>query len=233
MKASTPSLLLYIVSGFLFFLSIIMDNEYLTLIAKPIISTSIFFYYWQESHGKVNFWFSFIIILLFTSGIFNLFEDEFALQYVILINFVVYCILLGFIIRSLLELRIKSIDNYNLAYIVFMLLFLSSLLYVCLFLVFDFTSDLYLFIIVYTVILLIIGVLNTLLYRLKKTPENVYLMMTTFCFIICDLCYAIYSYYYDFIFFRYVSILCNIVSFYFLVNYFLLKNENGKNNEIY
>lgn len=233
MKASTPSLLLYIVSGFLFFLSTIIDNEYLTLIAKPIISTSIFFYYWQESHGKVNFWFSSIIILLFTSGIFNLFEDEFALQYVILINFVAYCILLGFIIRSLFELRIKSIDNYNLAYIIFMLLFLSSLLYVCLFLVFDSTSDLYLFIIVYTIILLIIGVLNALLYSFKSTRENIFLMMTTFCFIICDLFYAIYYYYYDFVFFRYVSILCNIVSFYFLVNYFLLKKENSENDEVY
>ena len=231
MKASTPALLLYIVSGFLFFLSTIIDNEYLTLIAKPIISTSIFFYYWQESHGKVNFWFSSIIILFFASGIFTLFEDEFALQYVILINFVAYCILLAFIIRSLFELRIKSINNYNLAYIIFMLLFLSSLLYMCLFLVFDSTSDL--FIIVYTVILLIIGVLTVLLYSLKNTRENIYLMMTIFCFIICDLFDVIYYYDYDFIFFRYVSILCNIVSFYFLVNYFLLKKENRENDEVY
>jgi hypothetical protein len=226
MKAIKPPLLLYVISGFLFFLSIIIDNEYLTLVSKPVISTSIFFYYLQESRGKVNFWFSAVLILLFVSGIFNLFEDELTLQYVILINLVVYCILLGFVIRSLFEIKLKLLDNVSLTYITLMLFFLSCLLYVCLFLVFDSTSVLYLYLIVYGSILLILGFLNTVLYALKNSKEIVSLMMATFCFIICDLFYVIYYYYYDFIFFRYVSVLCNIVSFYFLVNYFLLRDEN-------
>jgi glucose uptake protein GlcU len=226
MKAIKPPLLLYMISGFLFFLSTIINNEYLTLVSKPVISTSIFFHYFHESRGKVNFWFSLVLFLLFVSGIFNLFEDEFALQYVILINLVVYCILLGFVIRSLFEINLKSLDNVNLTYIILMLLFLSCLLYVCLFLVFDSTSVLYLYIIVYGSILLILGFLNTVLYDFKNSKEVVSLMMATFCFIICDLFYVIYYYYYDFIFFRYISVLCNIISFYFLVNYFLLRDEN-------
>ncbi|SFA89073.1 hypothetical protein SAMN05660845_0829 [Flavobacterium swingsii] len=226
MKAIKPPLLLYMISGFLFFLSIIIDNEYLTLVSKPVISSSIFFYYLQESRGKVSFWFSIVLLLLFVSGIFNLFEDELTLQYVILVNLVVYCILLGFVIRSLFEINLKSLDNVSLTYIILMLFFLSSLLYVCLFLVFDSTSVLYLYIIVYGSILLILGFLNTVLYAFKNSKEVVSLMMATFCFIICDLFYVIYYYYYDFIFFRYISVLCNIISFYFLVNYFLLRNEN-------
>ncbi len=180
----------------------------------------------QESRGKVSFWFSIVLLLLFVSGIFNLFEDELTLQYVILVNLVVYCILLGFVIRSLFEINLKSLDNVSLTYIILMLFFLSSLLYVCLFLVFDSTSVLYLYIIVYGSILLILGFLNTVLYAFKNSKEVVSLMMATFCFIICDLFYVIYYYYYDFIFFRYISVLCNIISFYFLVNYFLLRNEN-------
>ena len=87
MKEIKPPLLLYMISGFLFFLSIIINNEFLTLVSKPVISTSMFFHYFHESRGKVNFWFSVVLLLLFVSGVFNLFEDEFALQYVILINF--------------------------------------------------------------------------------------------------------------------------------------------------
>ena len=226
MKRIKPPLLLYMIAGFLFFLSVIIDNEYLTLLSKPVISTSIFFHYLQESRGKVNFWFSAVFLLLFVSGIFNLFEDEFALQYVILINLVVYSILLSFVIKSLFEINLKLLDNLNLTYIILMLLFLSSLLYVCLFLVFDSTSALYLYLIVYGIILLILGFLSTVLFVLKSRKEIIDLMMATFCFIICDLFYVIYYYYYDFIFFRYISVLCNILSFYFLVNYFLLRDEN-------
>ncbi|MFM9987551.1 hypothetical protein [Flavobacterium sp.] len=226
MKTIKPPILLYMISGFLFFLSIVIDNEYLTLLSKPIVSTSIFFYYLQESHKKVNFWFSAVLLLLFVSGIFNLFEDEFALQYVILINLIVYCILLGFVIRSLFEINIKMLDNVSLTYIILMLLFLSCLLYMCLFLVFDSSSVLYLYIIVYSLVLLILGLSNTVLYVLKNNEENVSLMMATFCFIICDLFYVIYYYYYDFVFFRYISVLCNIISFHFLVKYFLLRNKS-------
>lgn len=226
MNVIKPPLLLYMISGFLFFLSIIINNEYLTLVSKPVMSTSFFFYYIQESHKKANFWFASILFLLFVSGIFNLFEDEFVLKYVILINLLVYCILLGFVIRSLLEINLKLLTNTSLTYIILMLFFLSCLLYVCLFLVFDSKSTLYLYITVYGSVLLILGFLNTVLYVLKNSREIVFLMIATFCFIICDLFYVIYYYYYDFIFFRYISILCNIVSFYFLVNYFLSRDEN-------
>lgn len=232
MKASTPALILYIISGILFFLSIVINNDYLTLVSKPVISTSIFFYYLQESHKKVNFWFLLILILFFFSGILNLYEDEFVLQYVILINLISYCILLGFIIRSLFEIKINNLDNVNLTYIILMLLFLSCLLYVCLFLVFDSTEVLYLYFIVYACVLLLLGLLITILYLLNNNEENISLMTATFCYIICDLFYAIYYYYYDFIFFRYVSVLCNIVSFYFLVNYFLLRNQKINTKEI-
>ena len=226
MKVIKPSLLLYMISGFLFFLSIIIDNEYLTLLSKPVISTSIFFYYIQESHKKLSFWFSSVLLLLFLSGIFNLFEDEFTLQYVILINLTVYCILLGFVVKSLFEINIKTLDNVSLTYIILMLLFLSCLLYMCLFLVFDSSSVLYLYIIVYSSVLLILGLLNTVLYILKNNEENFSLMIAISCFIFCDLFYVIYYYYCVFVIFRYVSVLCNIISFYFLVKYFLLSNKN-------
>ena len=225
MKAYPAALIVYLVSGFLFFLSAVVESEQLALISKPIVSTSMLFYYWHESKGRINFWFTAILVLFFISGVFNLFDDEFALKYVILINLFSYAILLSFIVRSLLELKLKSIDNINLTYIILMFLFLCTLLYVCLFLVFDTSFQSYGLIIVYGFVLFVIGISNTILYTINFNRSNVYLMITTFCYIICDLFYAMYYYYLDFIFFRYVSILCNILSFYFLVNYFLKRNE--------
>jgi hypothetical protein len=231
MKDIKPALILYIISGFLFFLSTIIENEQLSLITKPMISTSMLFYYWQSCKGKINFWFTTILILFFISGVLNLFDDAFVLKYVIITNLISYTILLSFIVRSLLELKLKLLDNINLTYIVLMFLFLCCLLYVCLFLIFDSNSELYQLIILYGFVLLIIGISNTILCSLDYNKANIYLMVTTFCYIICDLFYSLYYYYYDFIFFRYVSILCNILSFYFLVNYFLQKNEIGYTND--
>lgn len=231
MKASTPALILYIISGLLFFLSSVMGDEYLVLITKPIIVPSIFFYYWQESYGKINFWFSLTLFCLFASEIFNLFEGNQIFVFVILFNLFAYCILLGFIVKKLRKLNIRFLDKINLSYIILMFLFLSCLLYVGLFLVFDPSFKLYAFIAVYGFILVTIVFLNTLLYVFKNNKANTYLMMTTFSFIICDLFFVIYYYYYNFIFFRYISIICNIISLYFLVRYFLSSEEMSIENK--
>lgn len=226
MKASAPALILYSISGFLYFFSVVFDYEFLTVIAKPIIAASIFFYYWQESHGKINFWFSLILLMLFANGLLNLFEEESLFLYLLLTNFLAYAILFAFIVRNLLEFNLKTLCKTNLIYIFLMFLFLSSLLYMDLFLVFDSSFELYFFLVLYGSLLLALGLLSTLLYTLNHNKSNVYLIMTIFSFIICDLFYAVHYYYYHFALFRYISILCNIISFYFLVNYFLLRKEN-------
>jgi len=231
MKASTPALILYIISGFLFFLSIVIDYEDLTLMVKPIIATSMLFYYWQESYGKANIWFLIVLFCLFVSGVLNLFEDVQTLLYVITFNLIAYSIILIFSIKALLQLNLKFFDKVNLTYIVLMFLFLSCLLYVGVFIVFDSSTDMHCIISVYGVVLVLMGILNMTLYTLNHNKANVYLLMATFSFIICDLFYIIYYYYYDFVFFRYVSVLCNIISFYFLVNYFLSRSNINENNE--
>ncbi len=230
---SSPALILYTISGFLFFLSAIIKDEQLALIVKPMIAPSILFYYWQESKNKINFWYTTILILFFFSGILNLFDDGLALKYVIFTNTLAYGILLNFIIKSLLKIKFKSLENISLAHIVFTFLFLCTLLYVCLFLIFDFNFKLYGIIIIYSFELFLMGFLISIIYAVNCNKPNTYLMITIFCYIFCDLFYAIYYYYYDFILLRYLSILCNILSFYFLVNFFLNRNLNyNQENEL-
>jgi hypothetical protein len=189
-----------------------------------MIAPSILFYYWQESDGKINFWPTLVIIMFFFSGVLNLFDDDYVLKYVIIVNFFSYSIILSFIIRSLLEFKFKYLDNINLIYIILTFLFLCSLLYVSLFLVFDTNHQLYGMISVYAFELLLMGVLNSIACTVNFNKCNKYLMITIICYIMCDLFYIIYYYYYDFVLFRYFSILSNIISFYFLVNFFLCRN---------
>lgn len=223
MKASSPALILYIFSSTLYLLSIIFEYSDLILLFKPIIASSMLFYYLQECKGKINLWYTLVLILLFISGILNTFEDELVLIYIIIVNFFVYGILLINTILSLFKLRIKLLDKINVSYVIITSIFLMTLAYVSIFVVFNPTSDIYYFIVLYSLVLLFLGIFNTIKFISNYSKANVYLMISTFCFIICDLFYALYYYYYDFIFFRYISILCNVINFYFLVNYFLEK----------
>ncbi|WP_309608923.1 hypothetical protein [Flavobacterium sp.] len=223
MKASSPALILYIFSSIFYLLSIIFDYSDLILLFKPIIASSMLFYYLQECKGKVSFWYTLILILLFISGILNTFEDELVLVYVIIVNFFVYGILLTNTILSIFKLKIKLLDGVNVSYVIITSFFLMTLAYVSMFVVFNPTSDIYYFIVLYSITLLFLGIFNTIKFIANYSKANVYLMISTFCFIICDLFYALYYYYYDFIFFRYISILCNVINFYFLVSYFLEK----------
>jgi hypothetical protein len=223
MKTTTPALILYMLSGLIFFLSSINGIDYLMLISKPIIIPSIFFYYWQKCQDKINFWFSLVLFLLFVSGVLNLFDGEKIFFYVIVFNFFAYCILLFFTLKSIFELKFHLPDKINLSYIILMFLFLSSLLYISLFLMLDLKFELYFVIIIYGISSVLLGSLSTILYTQQQNQANFFLMMTSFTFIVSDLFYVMYYYYYDFVFFRGISIFSYLVSFYLLVNYFLLR----------
>lgn len=226
MKACPPALILYVSSSIFYLLSIIFKYSDLILLFKPMIASSMLFYYLQECKGKVNFWYTLVLVLLFISGILNTFEDELVLIYIIIVNFFIYGILLTNTILSLFKLKIKIVDKINVSYVIITSFFLATLAYVSIFVVFNPKSDIYYFIILYSLVLLFLGIFNTIKFIANYSKANVHLMISTFCFIICDLFYALYYYYYDFIFFRYISILCNVINFYFLVNYFLAKRNN-------
>jgi hypothetical protein len=227
MRQISPAIVLYIIAGIVFFFSSVAGNEYLVFLSKPIIPSAMLFYYWNESKGKVNPWFVLVILGFFVSGILNLFEDNQVLVYILIVNCVGYVILLSHVIRNLIEIKIRFLDRINIAYIFLMVLFLSCLMYVLLFLVFDTSYELYFHMIIYGVILCSLVILNSVLYNIKHSQADFFLMLTGFCYLMSDLFYVIYYYYFDFSFFRYLTIGGNIISYYFLVKFFLAANKNA------
>lgn len=225
MKASTPALVLYILSSFIYFIAVVVGIDSLVSIVKPIIIPSIFFYYWQVSNGRISFWASIILLLFFVSGILNLFYDDRSFFFVVLANFFAYCILLCFVLKNIFELKFHLPDRINLSYMVLMFLFFLSLLYFSLVLMFDLKIELYLLIIVYGISSVTFGSSATILYTLQQNQTNFYLMMTSFTFIVSDLFFVMYHFYNNFIFFMGISILSYVVSFYVLVYYFLLSKK--------
>lgn len=230
MKSKEPAIILYFISGFIYLISLLFNVEFMIVLTKPMIASSMLFYYLQQSIGAINFKYVVILFLLFIGGLFNLFEDEFALIYTILLNLSAYSFLLFLVIQDLKSIKNKDIDVVNSGYILLTLILLSSFVYVCLFMIFDSSLNIYFFIIIYSIVLLLLGTFTTILYVFSNSSKNLNLIIAVFCFIVCDLFYVLYYYYYDFIFIRYISIICNILSFYFIVNYFLKRSISLKIN---
>lgn len=225
MNQLTPAFILYIVSGLTFTISSLLGYDLVVFVSKPIMATSIIFHYFHEVKNKVNYWHLLFLFLFFLAGILNLFEDSQALLYVIIINMMCYTILLSLVVKKLFDINYRNIDSVNLIYIVLTIVFVVTLVYVCLGVVFTNENAMYPYLIIYAIIITSLTINSTVLYTLKHSNAIVYLLLAAFCYLICDLFYVIYYYYYDFFFFRLLSIMSYVVSYYFIVNYFLKSKD--------
>ncbi|WP_428225743.1 hypothetical protein [Flavobacterium sp.] len=188
--------------------------------------SAVMFYYWQESGRKFSWFYLFLLFLYFISGMLNLFEDVEVLQYVMLVNMGIYFLLLLLVLLNIRRLKVQFLDRFNLFYVLLSAVFVGTLAYLSVFWVFNESFKLYSYIISYAIVLGVLGIGVSILYVYQPEKANVYLMYTVFCYLICDIFYIIYYYAYDFIFFRLLSILGSVVSYYCLVNFFLRTNEN-------
>jgi len=219
-------LALYFLFGILYFIAIIMDWLYLTYVMKPLFIGAIFFYYLEESKTSVTYYNCAIIALLFISGIINLIEGYSYFIYVLLLNFLAYCLLLYQLIKELIRKKHPTIQKVNLLYIILTVVFLICALYISSFIVFDKSFELYKVVIVYGLVVASVVFCATLLYLSTPTHKNTYLMLYTLDIIICELFYGIYHYYHSLLLIRLVSVFCYILSFYFLGNYFVKDNND-------
>ena len=127
MKKVKAAIVVYIVVSISYLFAAMCHNDELAILSKPIVSSSMIFYFFQERKGKVNYWQLLILFLLFFSGVLNLFDDSQAFTFVLYLNISAYIVLLGTIAKALFEMNIKKIDHFNLGYILLMVLFLFSI----------------------------------------------------------------------------------------------------------
>ncbi|ESU27291.1 hypothetical protein FLJC2902T_19940 [Flavobacterium limnosediminis JC2902] len=216
---------LYFIFGFLYFLSTVMDWLLLSYIAKPLFIGAIFFYYIEERKTPVNYYNCTVLFFLFLSGIINLLEGYDYFVYILFFNFLAYCILFFQLIKHLAERRHHKIEKEHSLQLILTLIFLSCLLYISSFIVFDRSFELYKAILVYGVVVASFALCATFLYLSESTQKNMFLLFYAIDIIICELFYIIYHYYYSFPLLRFSSVFCYILSFYFLANYFLKENN--------
>lgn len=220
----------YVTFGILYFLSTLLNWKYLSYFSKPTFILMIILYYVDKTKNNINYYHLTILCLLFFSGTLNLLEGYHYFVPVLFINFLAYAILIFQLIKELKNLKNHKMEKENYFSIFLTFIFLICLLYISSFIVFDRSSEFYKVILVYGSILVCLTLCATFIYLAKVNSKNTYLILYTISTLICENFYGIYHYYYKLDFFRFSSILCYIISFYFLVNYFSKDNETQKSD---
>ncbi|RXR17803.1 hypothetical protein EQG63_09985 [Flavobacterium amnicola] len=216
---------LYFIFGILYFLSTFMDWTYTSYFAKPLFIGAISFYYIEESRKNINYYNCIILIFFLISGVINLLEGFDYFVYVLFFNFLAYCMLLLQLIKELRHKKLYIIDKENYTSILLTFIFLACILYISSLIVFDSSFELYKVILVYDAILITFVFSAAYAYLAKPNQKNTYLIIYALITIMCELFYGIYYYYYKLDFLRFTSIFCYILSFYFLIHYFLKEND--------
>lgn len=226
MKILKSYLALYFIFGALYFLSTLIDWVVVSYFAKPLFIGAISFYYIEQCKKPINYYNFTILLLLFLSGVINLLEGYSYFMYVLFFNFLAYSMLIYKLIKELRQKKIYKMEKENYFSIFLTSLFSICLLYISSFIVFDRSSEFYKVILVYGFVSICLLLCSTYLYLARLNQKNTYLIIYALSTLVCENFYGIYHYYYKLSFFRFTSIACYIVSFYFLVHYFLKENDS-------
>ncbi len=216
---------LYFIFGTLYFLSTLMDWINVTYFAKPLFIGAISFYYFEQSKKPINYYYCTILLLLFLSGVINLLEGYAYFMHVLFFNFLAYSIFIYKLISELKQKKLYKIKSENYFSIFLTSLFSICLLYISSFIVFDRSYELYKVILIYGFVVVCFLLCATYIYLANSNQKNTHLIIYAISTLICENFYAVYHYYYKFAFFRFTSIVCYIISFFFLVHYFLKEND--------
>ncbi|UOK42091.1 MULTISPECIES: hypothetical protein [Flavobacterium] len=222
MNKSTPALLLYFAASLMYVLSIAFQwDDTFALLFKPMIFPAIYFYYWQESKSKPQLMSSLILLLFFVGDMIILVDSKNLLIPLILSNLFAYSILTFSVTGDLLKIKNPEISNLKILTVFTVITILVSLLYFAMSLVFNASGSNFSLMMVYGIVLMLLSITILIYYVLKSDTASFFVLMTIICFIISDLFHILYNYYEHFQVFININVCCQVISFYFLVKYFL------------
>jgi len=226
MNKSTPALLLYFIASLMYVFSIAFQwDSTVTFLFKPMIFPAIYFYYWQESRFKPYLLSSLVLWLFYIGDMMILIDYENVLVPLMLLNLTAYLILGYCVTKDLLKINRPDISSFLIMIVFIVIAFLLSLLYIALSLVFNAADSNFGLLTVYGIALTLLSVEIVTYYILKNDTASFFVLMTIICLVISDLFYVLYNYYDHFQIFININVFCQVISFYFLVKYFLYKSH--------
>lgn len=220
MPKLNASLGLYILAGVLYVVSSCLDNEWITLVTKPVIIPSIVFYYFTQIRRKSDDLFVLSLVLFFFGDILYLINLEDYYFFGLFLFLIPYLIIIYFIYKDLrLLLQVRPIKKIDIS-LVIVLLTMLYLTYSLLTLI-EFSSNKeFVYILLFSIELFLMTLLTALVFLYSSYRKNAYLAVTIVSFILSDVFFMLDKQF-NLVVFKLVNTLTQTISYYFYVMYFL------------
>lgn len=225
MAKKNPSIILFSIAGILYFISVMLNNEYLALFTKPILIPSIFVYYFIESRGKINNYFILSLTAFFIGDMLYLInlDDYYLLGLVIYLS--PYLIVLGFLIQDIYNfLKRKILNKSDMSFII-ILFFLIYLMISILNVLDTKSNEEFIYFLLFGIELVLMGLFATLLYVNENSKVNFFLILAVSLFIISDIFFILNKNLFPLLIFKLANVSSQIISYYFYTRYFIEKQK--------
>lgn len=225
MSKFSASLCLYIISSILIFIAVLLDNEILAFITKPILIPSIVFYYFSKLKRKASDLFVISFVLFFIVDMLYLINLEDYYHFGLLVFLFPYLIIIYFVfndLSALLKTRVIRKIDISLYVVVSLLIYLFfSLLNL---LQFE-TKKEFIYVLIIGLELFVMTVLTALVFLYSSYKKNAYLVFATVSFILSDIFFMLAMQFLDIFVLKLVNALAQSASYFFYVSYFLERNK--------
>lgn len=227
MKANKPSLILYFVALLATILFDLFNLEFLGIYAKAIVVPAIFFYYLVSNNFMIGKSEGLVFLCCFVGQVFDLMGEEISEMGSLVSFIVVYLVLLKMILLDYDRIKIKKPDLLPISIVV---VFIVYLLISILSLQFEKMNQYKVAYAIYGVILSILGITTFVSYITKGTNITLVLSIMSVCFIASDLFYIFSQYFLDSDVLILIKDICQVLSYYFMTQYFIKKENKVLNN---
>jgi hypothetical protein len=222
MKASTPSLILFFVTSALVVLFKLLDYDGLVLCGKSIIIPSLFIYYFVSNNYKITFFKGLIFLLLFVRDIFTTLNINESAMGSFLCVLAVYVLLLYLAQKDFKYLKFSYRDSLS---IFILILGIGSICYSVLNLELENLELDFSLYVAFGIILSILSIVSIINYIKSGSYALFNAMLMCICFIITDIFFVLYKFYFYNYAFILLSIITQFLSYFFMVNYLLEKDK--------
>lgn len=228
MSKKNPSVILYAIAGILYFLSVLIDSEYLTLLAKPILIPSMLVFYYLESKGKINNMFLLSLISFFVGDMLYLINLDEYFTLGLFVFLVPYFVISFFLIQDIFKLiKRKKINKLNLSFLI--ILFFLIYLVISILSVLETNSDVeFVYFFVFGIELVLMGILVALIFINENSKVNFFIVLSVSLFIISDISFILNKNLFPLLIFKLVNVSSQTFSYYFYTRYFVERQKSLK-----
>lgn len=219
-----PALIMYFIACMVYMLGVVLDNNELMLVSKPVIVPAIFFYYLQERKIKFSWTYTLITILFFTGDMIVLIDSENLFVVIIAVFLLAYLFFLKGLVDDLVTLRLRFINKTHLFALLICVFFLIFLLISIVDVLIENKTENLGLIVLYGIVLVSLGTLASLNYIIKPSRYTTFMILASLSFVISDVFYILKKDFLEIEILDYLNNFTQVVSYYFLTQYYLLKD---------